>query len=301
MTLAADAQPRTVVVAAAAPLWASAEDAREVAPFAASSYPAFRAWAEGRLPDQQPLHGRLHTVALSGEPVRVIGAAAPSLVEVALPAQPNGNDGYVGVMHAAHVGDDARRAATHVVAAGGAHASASDDDAPVELPAGTTVELLAGAEAEGCVEVLLASGARVRCPEAALRPLGPALGAAELFEIAAGFAGVPYLWGGVEDAGIDCSGLVHLAARIGGRVVPRDAQHQWAATRFDARDADELAVGDLLFFGDEASLTGIDHVGLYAGEGRMLHAPEAGRSVVVEPLRARARERTVGFGRYRAV
>jgi cell wall-associated NlpC family hydrolase len=242
----------------------------------------------------------LHTVALCGEPVQVRAAVGPSLVEVELPAQPNGNAGYVGVMHAAHVGADARREATHVVAARSVVAATTDpDDASVELPAGTTVELLADPEAQELAEVLLASGATVRCPLTALRPLGAPLGAVELLAIAADFVGAPYLWGGIEPAGIDCSGLVHLAARIGGRVVPRDAHYQWTATRIDV-GADELDVGDLLFFGDDASLEGIDHVGLYAGEGRMLHAPEAGRAVVLEPLSARARERTVAFGRYPA-
>jgi gamma-D-glutamyl-L-lysine dipeptidyl-peptidase len=299
VTLATDAEARTAVLAAAAPLWASAEDARGIAAFGESSYPAYREWARRLLPDQKPLRGRLHTVALSGEPVRVIGPTAdPSLVEVELLAQPDGAAGYVGAMHVAHVGADARREATHVVAPSGAlTASADGDAAPLELPAGALVELVAGPDAQDVAEVLLASGATVRCPMTALRPLGPAQGAAELLAIATGFVGVPYLWGGVEAAGIDCSGLVHLAARIGGRVVPRDAHHQWAATRLDA-DASELELGDLLFFGEDASLEGIDHVGIYAGEGRMLHAPEGGRDVVVEPISARARARTVGFGRY---
>jgi gamma-D-glutamyl-L-lysine dipeptidyl-peptidase len=300
VTVAADTGARTAVVAAAAPLWASAEDAQHVAPFGASSYSAYREWVRARLPDQAPLSGRLRTVALSGEPVRVIATAGPSLAEVELLAQPNGPSGYVGFIHAAHVGADARREATHVVAAPGAlAATANRDAAPLELPAGTTVELLARAEAQGPAEVLLASGVTVRCPMTALRALGSPLGAVELLAIAAGFVGAPYLWGGIEAAGIDCSGLVHLAARIGGHVVPRDAHHQWAATRLDV-GPDDLDVGDLLFFGDDASLEGIDHVGLYAGDGRMLHAPEAGRSVGVEPISTRARERTVGIGRYPA-
>jgi cell wall-associated NlpC family hydrolase len=298
VTVATDGGPRTVVVAAAAPLWASAADAREVAAFGESSYPAYRDWARGRLLDQAPLHGRLHTVAVCGEPVRVLSATDPSLVEVELLAQPNGSTGYVGFMRAAHVGADARRAPTHVVAARGVlAATAGGEGEPVELPAGTTVELLARSGTEDPAEVLLASGATVRCPMTALRPLAPAVGPVELLAIAAGFVGVPYLWGGIEASGIDCSGIVHLAARIGGHVVPRDAHHQWAATRLDA-GAGDLDVGDLLFFGEDASLEGIDHVGLYAGDGRMLHAPEAGRNVTVEPISARARERTVGFGRY---
>jgi len=297
MTIEAEAQ---AVVVAAAPLWDSAADAQEVAPYDASSYPAYREWVRGRLPDQQPLKGRLHTVALCGEPVRVLARTAPSLVEVELLAQPNGPTGYVGFMQAAHVGADARRRPTHVVAAHSVLATPADAaDAPLELPAGTTVELLADGGDRDPAEVLLASGATVRCSAAALRPLGAAAPADELLEIAAGFLGVPYLWSGTEAAGIDCSGLLHLAARIGGRVVPRDAHHQWAATRLDAGE-DDLEPGDLLFFGESASLEGIDHVGVYAGDRRMLHAPEAGRQVILEPISARARERTVAFGRYPA-
>ena len=117
-----------------------------------------------------------------------------------------------------------------------------------------------------------------------------------ILAIAMRFEGVPYLWGGVEGAGIDCSGLIHIAARIGGRTVPRDAHHQWAATRA-ALGWGDLVPGDILYFGSDASLTGIDHVGFYAGDDRMLHAPETGRVVVLEPLSRRARERSVAFGR----
>lgn len=298
MTVAGNGAADAVVVAAA-PLWDSAEDAREVAAFGGSSYASYREWVQQLLPDQAPLKGRLHTVALCGEPVRVLATADPSLLEVELLAQPNGPTGYVGFVQAAHIGADARRRVTHIVAARNVLAATAEGDAPIELPAGTTVELLAVGEEPDAAEVLLASGLAVRCPLAALRPLDSALSAVELLEIAADFLEVPYLWSGVEAAGIDCSGLVHLAARIGGHVVPRDAHHQWAATGFDA-DWDALEAGDLLFFGESASLEGIDHVGLYAGDGRMLHAPEAGRLVALEPISDRARERTVGFGRYPA-
>jgi Bacterial dipeptidyl-peptidase Sh3 domain/NlpC/P60 family len=48
-------------------------------------------------------------------------------------------------------------------------------------------------------------------------------------ELARGYLGAPYLWGGMTEAGIDCSGLVHMAYRRGGRLVPRDAWEQLAA------------------------------------------------------------------------
>jgi cell wall-associated NlpC family hydrolase len=288
------------VVAAAAPLFASADAAREVGSFEGSSYSAYREWVTGLLSGQDVLTGRLHTVALSGEPVRLRGGAGPSLVTVELPDQPNGATGYVGVMSAAHIGVDARRTRTHVVTQQGvavAGKTAEPAGELVDLPAGTTVELLADRPDHGDADILLSSGATARCPRAALRPLGSAVPAAELLRIAERFMTVPYLWGGIEASGIDCSGLVHLAARIGGYLVPRDAHYQWAATRYNA-DWDGLEAGDLLFFGERATLDGITHVAMYAGDGRMLHAPEEGRSVTLETIWTRHRSRTVGFGRY---
>ena len=301
MTGARDTAPATAVVAAAAPLWACAEDVRSAAAPGGCSHGAYLAWVRRLLPDQAPLRGRLHTVALSGEPVRVLRAVDASAVEVELPAQPNGSAGYVGFMDAAHLGADARRKPTHVVAERGVLAMTTGPAAeaePVELPAGTTVELRSDPAARGDAELLLASGATVRRSLSGLRLVGERVDALELLAIAARFVGAPYLWGGIEAAGVDCSGLVHLAARIGGRVVPRDAHHQWAAMRIDAA-ADPVA-GDLIFFGEEASLEGIDHVGISWGDGRMLHAPEAGRPVVLERLSDRACARTVGVGRYAA-
>lgn len=122
------------------------------------------------------------------------------------------------------------------------------------------------------------------------------LDSAAILDIAHLFVGVPYLWGGIEGAGIDCSGLIHIAARLGGRVIPRDAHHQWAATRADL-SWDALEPGDILYFGESATLDGIVHVGFFAGDGRMLHAPEEGRDVVLEALSDDARARSVAFGR----
>ncbi|PZF86730.1 C40 family peptidase [Jiangella anatolica] len=277
----------TVVVAVAAPLWVTAEAARAGADFDPASFPSYRAWLRELMGRHRTLRGRLDSVALRGEPVRVLDRPGDGVVTVELPEQPNGRSGYVGHVRAAHLGPDRRRAVTHVVAPANGPAAG--------LAAGSTVQLL-GPPVGGAAPVLLPSGERTTCPAAALRPLGPPAPAPELLRIATGFLGVPYVWGGTDDAGIDCSGLVHLAARIGGHRVPRDAHLQWADTRIDA-DWGDLRPGDLLFFGAGASLDGIDHVGLYAGGGRMLHAPEEGRAVTLEPLSDRARRRAVAFGR----
>jgi cell wall-associated NlpC family hydrolase len=103
------------------------------------------------------------------------------------------------------------------------------------------------------------------------------------------FLGAPYLWGGMSRDGIDCSGLVHMAWRRLGRLVPRDA-HQQAGW---ARTVEEPAYGDLAVYGREV----ITHVAFWLGDGRILHAA-GGRGVVEEPEPVSLREIRRGFVRF---
>jgi cell wall-associated NlpC family hydrolase len=91
------------------------------------------------------------------------------------------------------------------------------------------------------------------------------------------YLGAPYEWGGLTERGIDCSGLVHIAYRRLGRLVPRDAHQQEAAAEpVDERDA---RPGDLVFLGPPEHA---HHVAFWLGEGRILHATErAGTAGVV--------------------
>jgi cell wall-associated NlpC family hydrolase len=118
----------------------------------------------------------------------------------------------------------------------------------------------------------------------------PPARAGDPVEEARAYLGAPYLWGGMSEHGIDCSGLVHMAWRRLGRLVPRDAHEQEAAG--DA--VEEPRYGDLVTYGAEQAT----HVAFWLGEERILHAA-GGRSVLeeVEPqdLR-RIRRRFVRFG-----
>jgi cell wall-associated NlpC family hydrolase len=90
------------------------------------------------------------------------------------------------------------------------------------------------------------------------------------------FLGSPYEWGGLTAAGIDCSGLVHLAYRLAGVSVPRDSWQQEEAGEPVAAGAEEP--GDLVTYGEGRA----DHVAFWLGDGRILHASGTAGAVVVE-------------------
>ncbi len=86
------------------------------------------------------------------------------------------------------------------------------------------------------------------------------------------FLGLPYVWGGTTPAGFDCSGFVQYVYGQNGYSLTRTTYTQWDNDGVFVSKED-LQPGDLVYFGSGGSPT---HVGLYVGDGMMIHSPKTG-------------------------
>ena len=102
----------------------------------------------------------------------------------------------------------------------------------------------------------------------------------EIFNIAQGFLGTPYRYGGGDPSGFDCSGLVQYSHLNAGINVPRTAAAQYKIAHPVSRS--ELKPGDVIFF--RVHWRKISHVGIYAGQGKFIHAPSSGKHVTFSSL-----------------
>ena len=273
-----------------ATLWVRPAEARRVdAP--ACAFPADpRAWVAAMTTEQKRwLVGRLETQALYGAKVSVLRTSG-SWSRVAVAGQPTSrNDrGYPGWLPTRQLTGVAPPKTDRVAVVrrptAWLYATAALDGRVLELSYGTRLPVLSLTDA--AVKVARPEGGSgwLRRSAVALHRTGepwPALSGARLVAQARRFLGLQYLWAGTSGFGLDCSGFTHLVFKALGVTIPRDAGDQAAeGVRVARRSA--LRAGDLVFF--RSASGSIHHVGMYVGDGRMIHAPATGRPVALVSL-----------------
>lgn len=110
------------------------------------------------------------------------------------------------------------------------------------------------------------------------------------------FVGIPYRWGGdtVVD-GMDCSGFVRAVFSLCGVSIPRTSIEQYRTGEPVSKS--DLQDGDLVFFG--ASEDKINHVGIYVGSGKFVHAPRRGEDIRITAVdESYFEKRFIGAKRY---
>lgn len=106
------------------------------------------------------------------------------------------------------------------------------------------------------------------------RPTSGVLGAAEKY------IGTPYCRGGQSPRCFDCSGFVKYVHAQKGIDLPRTSHQQYKATKKISRS--EAVPGDLVFFHYRSGY--VHHVGIYVGDGKVLHSPKRGQDVRISQI-----------------
>ena len=108
--------------------------------------------------------------------------------------------------------------------------------------------------------------------------------------------GTTYVWGGNSPReGFDCSGLTKYTHKNAHRQIPRTAREQSQASRTIRRQ--DLKPGDMIFF--RTSGKTVNHVGIYVGDGKMIHAATGSRKVRIDDLRKSYwQDRLVKYGTF---
>jgi gamma-D-glutamyl-L-lysine dipeptidyl-peptidase len=294
----ADRRREAYVDVGVATLWVQPRTNRPIDKPAVSDPSNVRLWQKSMsLKQKRWLVGKLETQALYGQKV-VILKHSGNWVKVAVKGQPTPRNkrGYPGWMPTRQLTYNAgfsryhRRAFVQVERpTAWLYDTAKLGSRSIEVSYATRLPLLA--KRHGAIEVatphgdewLKASVASVYRSESAIPdPTGR-----QLVEAAKKFLGLPYLWAGTSGFGFDCSGFTYTVFRAHGITIPRDTvtraqlDNPGLAGGKEVQSYAALREGDLLYFASAGGAGHIYHVGMYVGNGRMIHSPNPSRGVEI--------------------
>jgi len=151
--------------------------------------------------------------------------------------------------------------------------------------AGQTGRQGAGTSARGPVAALGSRGSNPTGPFATLGmvPTVTPTGRDSILALSRSLLGVRYRWAGSNENGVDCSGLVRYVFGALGVDLPHNAAQLSARGASVPADTAAMQPGDLIVFSPKKS-NRISHVGIYMGNGTMLHASSYNKRVVEVPL-----------------
>lgn len=281
--------PKMVCVTAVqvATVWTNPESARPIDADGTANPTDVDAWIAGLTYETNLAlcdENRVQTQLLYGEPV-IITATKDDWAHVVIPTQPSGKDergypGWVPLNQLAKVDKKAWRteetvAITHNKAwleneAGEKQWKLSFMTLlPLEKRVGDRVQV----QTPQGSHFLQATDVKIFPTEKGIKP-----GSGEqIAQTGAPFIGLDYFWGGMSAFGYDCSGLAYAVHKANGYKIARDAGDQ--AAKGKVIEFDQLKPGDLVFFAYEEGKGGLHHVGIYYGDGKMLHAPQTGKGI----------------------
>lgn len=273
-------------------LWKEPGKTRKVDAFATTKNPDITKWVGAMtLREKQWLVGKLETQAIYGQTVKVLQTKG-DWVQVAVMDQssPKHAAGYPGWMLKSHlttVYPNYATCDTAMVTAKTAELSYDESGKQpfrtisfnTTLPIVNTTDTMLAVQtpADGVKYINKKSAKMVGANGIMPKPT-----AQQILDTAKIFDGLTYLWAGTSGFGLDCSGFTYSVYRQHGIDIPRDASVQALSGKLVQKK--DLQPGDLMFFAYDKGKGIIHHVGMYAGNGQMIHAPNPKRTVEIIPM-----------------
>ncbi|MEK3938794.1 NlpC/P60 family protein [Bacillus sp. FSL R5-0431] len=241
----------------------------------------------------------IQSQVLLGE--RVIGLEeTDGWMKVVIPQQasrkhPQGYPGYIPANQLQQVTEGSAPAASHIVCQKKAMLYRNGQ---ADMEISFLTELAAIEETSDRFHVVTPAGTR-EINKADVQPVSSisSMTGKDVVDTGKQFIGLSYLWGGMSCFGYDCSGFAYSMYKACGYLLPRDASDQ--VVQGTPVASSHLEPGDLLFFANDNGRGAVRHVGIYAGDGMMLHSPKTGREIELLSLSGSSYEKEwAGARRY---